>query len=206
MTPKSLQSRLKIAKNAKFGSTEARFTMIRQFNPKTDIPPYLQLRDLISAADGTNRTFTEEDVHQEISEPNQNPEEDRWIAVSSEEPQIFQGYSHGYHTVPERYLAWVQVHPAWQRRGIGSELLACAVARGHQLGMEHVLIYADEEEKAAQRFLERNGFKSVSHLWMMSALAHISPAQPEWPQGYTGRSFAETPDYAVLQSLLCELW
>lgn len=169
---------------------------VRHFNMGADLIPLVNLRNAI--ADKETEPITVDQQRAELNEPNQTPEKDRWVAAESGNPGNLVGQSFGYHTVPERYLAWVEVHPHWRRQGVGRALFAHVVERAQTVGATHILIYAKADDKAAHAFLEHNGLRAKSDGWFMHAPANLSIATPQWPAGYSVRSFAEVQDLAIL--------
>jgi GNAT superfamily N-acetyltransferase len=166
---------------------------VRTFRADTDVPALVRLRQQLG------QNVTEAAQLDELSAPNQIPDQDRWVAVALDQPDQFLGHGFGFHTIPERYLAWLEVQPDWRRKGIGRALLSSINARAHQVGAEHILINPDSRNEAAHALLRQHGFQAVSHVWFMSAPATLSVAEPVWPPGYTVRSFADVQDYQVLQ-------
>jgi ribosomal protein S18 acetylase RimI-like enzyme len=167
---------------------------IRNFDMAADIPALLRLLSTIHGPE-----VSEDELRAELAWPNQEPEHDRWVAELDGRPDVLLGYSVGYHTIPERYLMWGEVHPNWRRRGIGTALLAHSVQRARALGVEHILINAVSEDLGANSFLARAGFARKGDIWYMEAPATIPLAAPIWPPGYTVRTFAGVKSYQVLK-------
>ncbi|MFN8493317.1 MAG: GNAT family N-acetyltransferase [Caldilineaceae bacterium] len=175
--------------------------IIRPFRVSTDVPLFAQLRTSLIAATGEgDRNVSEQAMLEELKAPNQDPEKDRWIAATATVPDSFVGFGLGYHTLPERYLAWVEVHPAWRRKGLGSAFLAHIVRRAREVNAEHILINANANDAVAQAFLTSNGFQVKSHAWFMSTSVDLPLPAPMWPAGYTVRTFAEVQDYQILKT------
>jgi ribosomal protein S18 acetylase RimI-like enzyme len=168
--------------------------LVRNFSLDTDVPA---LSHLLSEL-GTS-AMSEDALRAELAWPNQEPEHDRWVVERIGAPGLLLGHSVGFHTVPERYLVWGEVHPGWRRRGLGSALLARSVQRGRELGVEHILINADSDDEGANLFLRHNGFSRKGDAWLMSAPPDIPLAEPIWPPGYSARTFAEVQDYQTLK-------
>ncbi|MEZ4869603.1 MAG: GNAT family N-acetyltransferase [Caldilineaceae bacterium] len=171
---------------------------IRNVNTQRDLVPLVNLRNLCAGSNATPITLEEQRT--KFSEPNQQPATDHWVAHTIDEPWTLLGQSFGYHTIPERYLAWLEVHPAWRRRGLGGELLRRVIARAKAVGADHILINVDQDEQngAAHAFLQHHGFGAKSDAWMLRASADVGVTPPQWPAGYHIRSFAEVQDLAVL--------
>ncbi|MBV7328481.1 GNAT family N-acetyltransferase [Chloroflexi bacterium TSY] len=180
----------------KSGNKPINFT-IRNFNVSRDLAPLVNLRNHSSDPNASPITLAQQ--REELRAPNQRPETDRWVVEETGDPWWeLLGQSFGYHTIPERYLAWVEVDRAWRRRGLGSQLLACVVTRAQTLKAEHILIYTDDGDKAAQAFLQKNGFQMKSDSWLLIAPAELEIATPQWPDGFSVRCFAEVQDLSIL--------
>lgn len=171
---------------------------IRNVNMVTDLVPLVNLRNLCAGAGTEPITLAQQ--QEKLREPNQHPATDHWVAEETGDSWTLLGQSFGYHTIPERYLAWLEVHPDGRRLGIGSELLKRVIERAKALGADHILINADQDEKnrAAHAFLQAHGFQAKSDVWFMRAPADLAVATPQWPAGYSVRSFNEVQDFAIL--------
>ena len=173
--------------------------IVRPFKLDIDVPLFVNFRNSLVEANGGDVYVSEDEVRQELDQPNQKPEEDRWVAVANDAPEILLGFGQGYHTLPERYLVWIEVHPAWRRNGLGTALLRQVITRARQVNSEHITIYVSAGNEVAQKFLYQNYFEEKDHAWFMSASTGISLAEPVFPSGYTARCFAEVPDYRILK-------
>ncbi|MCB0124220.1 MAG: GNAT family N-acetyltransferase [Caldilineaceae bacterium] len=162
------------------------------FQPEQDLQPLIELRRQLGA------DISLEEQQAELAWPNQDPTQDHWVVAAQDQTGQLVGQAFGFHTIPERYLAWIEVLPANRRQGIGSELLRNVITRARQLGTKHILINADERKESAPGFLTHHGFRAVSHIWMMSAPVGMAIAEPLWPYGYTVHSFADIRDYRIL--------
>ncbi|MEZ4707663.1 MAG: GNAT family N-acetyltransferase [Caldilineaceae bacterium] len=171
---------------------------IRNFDINSDLVPLVNLRNRLIAAGKPPTTLEEQ--REELRAPNQRPETDRWVVKQRGDPEeMLLGQAFGYHTVPERYLAWVEVDPEWRGQGLGQQLLTRVVARAKSLEVEHILIYANDSDAASRSFLEANGFWAKSDYWSLNASAELPGAAPQWPEGYRIKSFAEVQDFAILK-------
>ncbi|MCB0187332.1 MAG: GNAT family N-acetyltransferase, partial [Caldilineaceae bacterium] len=142
------------------------------FQPEQDLQPLIELRRQLGA------DISLEEQQAELAWPNQDPTQDRWVVAAQDQTGQLVGQAFGFHTIPERYLAWIEVLPANRRQGIGSELLRNVITRARQLGTKHILINADERKESAPGFLTHHGFRAVSHIWIMSASADLAIGEP----------------------------
>lgn len=180
------------------GKNQASIT-IRNVTVENDLVPLVNLRNLCAGAGA--QPITVEQQREKLREPNQHPATDHWVAEQTGDSWTLLGQSFGYHTIPERYLAWLEVHPDCRRQGVGRELLKRVRERAKAVGADHILINVDEGEKqsAAHAFLQAQGFWAKSDVWFMRASADLTVATPQWPPGYSIRSFAEVQDFAILR-------
>lgn len=172
---------------------------IRNVTVSKDLVPLVNLRNRCAGAGTAPITLAQQ--LEELRDPNQHPATDRWVAEETGDSWTLLGQSFGYHTIPERYLAWVEIHPDWRRRGVGSELLTRVITRAKAVGADHILINAEQDEKnsAAHAFLQHHGFWAKSDVWFMRAPADLAVATPQWPAGYYVRTFAEVQDFVILK-------
>ena len=179
------------------GKTHAAVT-IRNFDMERDFVPLLNLRNRCAGPNAEPVTIDQQ--REELNAPNQLPALDRWVAEEIENPWVLLGQSFGYHTIPERYLAWLEVHPDWRRLGLGSQFLQRVLNRARTLGAEHILINVldDEEHQAGRTFLQQQGFSPKSDVWFMRAPADLETSEPQLPEGYKIRTFAEVQDIVIL--------
>ncbi len=172
---------------------------IRNVIASKDLVPLVNLCNRCAGPGAQPITLAQQEA--KLREPNQSPATDHWVAEETGDSWTLLGQSFGYHTIPERYLAWLEVHPDWRRRGIGSELLKRVIERARALGTDHILINVEEGEqhRAAHAFLQHHGFRAKSDVWFMRADAEVMVTTPQWPEGYTVRTFAEVRDFAILK-------
>ena len=179
------------------GNKRTRVT-IRNVNMDDDLVPLVNLRNLCAGTGAAPITIAQQ--QEKFHEPNQHPTTDHWVVEETGDSWTLLGQSFGYHTVPERYLAWLEVHPDWRRHGLGSKLLAKVIERAKTVGADHILINADSNEKqsAAHAFLQHHGFLAKADNWFLHAPADLEVAPPTLPAGYSIRTFAEVQDLAIL--------
>lgn len=171
---------------------------IRNFNMALDFVPLLNLRNLCVGPDAQPVTIDQQ--REDLKAPNQEPALDRWVAEEIGNPWTLLGQSFGYHTIPERYLAWMEVHPRWRRLGLGVQLLQRVIERAKAVGAEHLLINVREGEQyqAGHAFLQRQGFSAKSDVWLMHASAEQAVATVQLPTGYKIRRYSEVQDLDIL--------
>jgi mycothiol synthase len=93
-----------------------------------------------------------------------------------------------------RIVGRLLVHPDWRRRGLGTMLLARIEHRARAEVGSYLDIVAAEQHHAGRQFLGAHGFTIVHYGWQM-ALPQINAAPlPEWPAGYSARTFMPGQD------------
>ena len=55
----------------------------------------------------------------------------------------------------------MRVHPNYQRRGYGQEMLRALHQSAQQLGMHHLMVETTSVQQAAQRLYSKNGYKLI---------------------------------------------
>ncbi len=173
---------------------------IRSFDPAADVPRLLRLFNTLEALDGDPNPSTEAHIRSQLAWHGHDPARDRWVA--EHDPATLIGHAWIFQQSATRAALKVAVHPQWQRQGIGSALLAHALARGHDLRVLTVISGADARDTVACRFLQRHAFVPVSSNWFLRARADLPLPAPVWPAGYTVRRYPEIDDPAALARVL----
>jgi GNAT superfamily N-acetyltransferase len=163
------------------------------------MPRFIRLRTEIEAVDQAGADTSETALRAELAWLGHDSEKDRWVVETANQPDIFLGYAAAFNPIPERYTVSIEVHPAWRRQKLGSALLAQVILRARELSAEHLLIYAEATNDAANAFLRQNGLNAVSDAWFMSAPATLSLLEPDWLEGYMVRTFAQVQDLSTLK-------
>ncbi len=160
--------------------------------------PLVHLLTNIEAVDHDGEDTSQASQRAWMNGPNHNPEQDRLVVESPKQAGELIGYAAVYAPIPERAAAYVAVHPDWRRRGLGSQLLARILERSKELRKQHASIYANAHNAAANAFLLRHHFRCVGSSWLLHAPVGIDIPEPQFPDGYTVRPFAEIQNVAVM--------
>ncbi len=118
-----------------------------------------------------------------------SPERDRWVAEVPNEPGALAGYASVFKfgATPRADFLLV-VHPAWRRRGLGSELLRRAREDARALGATDISCYVEEADREAAAFAAAHGFIPTA-----GYTRHVAPGvtnfpAPTLPNGYAIRA------------------
>jgi mycothiol synthase len=130
--------------------------------------------------------------------PGFEPERDRWVAAVVDEPGRLVGYAAVF-LFPNATRAdlMVGVHPGWRRRGLGSELLARALADAKARGATDANVYLSEQDTAGVAFARAQGFAPYSAYHRLSAPGETAFPAPAFPPGYSARACRGQEDYAL---------
>jgi mycothiol synthase len=175
---------------------------IRLFDPAADVLRLLRLFNALEALDGDPNPSTEAHIRSQLAWHGHDPAADRWVAELPGSPDTLIGHAWVFRQTDQRAALKVAVHPEWQRRGIGSALLAHALARVHELGVPAVISGTDARNTAACEFLRQHDFVQVSSNWFMRASADLPLPVPVWPQGYTVCRYPAINNLAALARVL----
>lgn len=179
----------------------------RPFSPEDDIPRLLRLRLAVEAEDHEGADNTEETLRFQLALPGHDPIQDRMVAAAAADPDSLLGYNLVWLPPGEQTAqANVIVHPAWRRRGIGSDLMEQAFARMRQLGAAQVRVHAPHQHPAAGAFLKAHGFRPAGAYTEMRAPTDRRLPPTVWPYGYQVRTYAEVQDLAILTQLMNECY
>jgi len=66
--------------------------------------------------------------------------------------------------LPQAFIAYMAVEPEFRGRGAGRALLAAAEAGARERGLPHLTLMVTEENDAARRLYERDGFQTERRL------------------------------------------
>jgi ribosomal-protein-alanine N-acetyltransferase len=75
------------------------------------------------------------------------------------------GFQLSAHSSSGAHLVRLTVHPAYQGQGIGSALLAHALAGYHRHGLTHVSLNTQVDNAASQRLYRKFAFRTSGHRW-----------------------------------------
>lgn len=173
--------------------------VIRPFAEEDDLPRLLRLHLETKSADPNSDEDGEAQLRAELGLPNHQPGRDGWVAEAPGNPEQLAGYAL-IQIAPGQETAkiYVMVHPAWRKQGLGKELLRRALEQSSQRGARCVQTQASPQHSAAIAFLRQNGFVPLGVYTELRAAGDLRLPSPAWPYGYALRTYAQTPDPAVL--------
>ncbi|GEM_PF-492620 len=167
----------------------------RRFQPSLDVERLARLFTAIEAVDHDDEHSDVEALRQQLAWPGHDPLLDRWVVEETENADALIGFASLWKAPASGHGdIVVRVHPAWRRKGIGSELLARMKARARELGAASLGAYINVNRPDADAFLRKRGFQPVSFYTRLRApmerLRSVA-SEPVWPTGISARSYAE---------------
>ena len=171
---------------------------VRPFIRGRDLAGLVQLRIDIENVDHAGNDVSETAVIETLNWPGHDPQKDRWVIEKPGGHGELTGHAWARAQSPERIVVYVAIHPDWRRKGLGTTLLERALTRAVEMGATHVTVAADIKNKGADGFLLRNGFQHAGNNRFMRAPAGIPLAEPQWPDGFTVRSYTEVQKLSTL--------
>jgi GNAT superfamily N-acetyltransferase len=184
-------------------------SVLRQFNPDTDILNLVQLRVEIEANDQLGTNTSEASLRAQFDWPNHDPGQDRWVIESLDDGKLV-GHGWTFAQSPLRAIVEVAVHPQWRRQGLGSQLLQKMIDRSREKGAIQIVAGAKANNKVGHPFLRARGFVPVGHNRFMTAPSDIQPETPVWPEDFSLQSYSDLGELSILVegSNLCytDMW
>ncbi|MBA2395353.1 MAG: GNAT family N-acetyltransferase [Ktedonobacteraceae bacterium] len=147
----------------------------------------------------------ESDMHMTWQRPGFTLATDAWIVLAPDgEVAAYASIGHRNHI---RVYEGVEVHPAYQGRGIGTYLLHLTEQRAYQ----HIPEAPDGARVAltgevsnlnvvGQRVLEKNGFTLNRNFWRMGIELQETPPSAQWPEGITVHTLTPGMERAVYEA------
>ena len=163
--------------------------LYHHFDVQRDFMPLVTLLNEVEQTDHDGEDVSEAALREQMTWTGHNPTLDRWVATRSDDASLI-GYGAIFKT-PNDDCAdlYIAVHPAWRRRGVGSELLAHLMERAREVGTRVVGAYATVQNQAARLFLSHHGFDPVAAYTRMEILGSQSFPPPSLPPGFVVRSY-----------------
>src|SRR5262245_22216137 len=110
-------------------STTAAFTF-RAFDPAQDFPALVALINAIDTADQGGEPTSEAQQRAQLTWPGRDLPRDRWLLTPAGHPDDLLGYGDSWKKPgTDRADIYVGIHPAWRRRGLGTQLMRRTLAR-----------------------------------------------------------------------------
>jgi mycothiol synthase len=179
----------------------------RRLDLQQDLAPLVELLREVERADHTGDSITEDALREQLTWTGQDPAPNNWVATAANTPMLV-GYGVIQKTAndPNADL-YVAVHPAWRRRGIGTQLYTYLLARASELNANALRAYVPVSSEGGTCFVQALGsFEPVSTFTRMSldlqgrmsasgggvpSLPGVVPgtALPDLPTGFTIRSY-----------------
>jgi mycothiol synthase len=132
---------------------------LREYRPEDDTASYVEINNLIYSPE---RTTVEQELYWEHIYPQDNPRR-RYTAENEKGQAVgFGGCLRPFWMIaPGVFWLGIDVHPEWQRRGIGHAMLAALEPFAREQGVAILRTNCREDFAASIRFLERAGFSNI---------------------------------------------
>lgn len=171
---------------------------IRLFDPEVDFDGLLQFRRDLEAIEPTGNDVSRQGLQDTLEWRGHDPTKDRWLVHEPGNTEQLIAYAWVFAQSTLRTIAFIAVHPAWRRRGIGAMLMPKLLNRAKEHGANHVVGGRRATQHASHDFLASQGFEPVGNNRFFKSAAEISLPKPAWPEGFYVKSFAEVNDLALL--------
>src|SRR5581483_6256498 len=178
------------------------FSTFRRYVPANDLLSLSGLLTSVEDHDHDGEDTSETALRQQLSWHNYEPEQDCWVVEAPGASHVLIGYCSTMAQTPQRCTLYVAVHPDFRRRGLGRALLTKAKTRAQEVGAEQVTLYAKARNPSANAFLQKQGFELAGSSWVLHAPATLALQEPEWPTGYSVRSYAQVQQISVLLEVM----
>jgi mycothiol synthase len=155
---------------------------IRHYDPENDLSNLSRLLTEIESIDRDGEDTSEEYLRASLAWPNYRPAQDVWVA---ELEGKLVGYTVALQQTSENCTIYVVVQPSYRRKGLGSQLLALTLNRAHEVGSKHVLVYANEHNRASNLFLVNHKFQAVGSSGSLKLESEAQTLPAEFPEGFT---------------------
>jgi mycothiol synthase len=179
----------------------------RSLDLEQDLAALVELLGEVERADPTGDSITEDALREQLTWTGQDPAPNNWVATVTN-GSLLVGYGLIQKTPNDPNAdVFVAVHPAWRRRGIGTQLFTYLLARASELDAQAFRAYVPESNEGSTGFVRALGsFEPVSTFTRMSldlrgnmsapggwapSLPGPEPsvAMPHLPSGFTIRSY-----------------
>ena len=165
-------------------------TTLRNFDPAADFTNLVQLRATVEAADQHGNDTSPERLRSQFDWPGHDPAQDRWVIERTQDSSLI-GHGWTFAQSPTRSILDLAVHPQWRRQGLGTQLLAALSKRAKEKGSTQIVSGARANNDVAPLFLRANEFEPVGNNRFFVAPANTPIEEPQWPAGFSMRSYAE---------------
>ncbi len=176
---------------------------IRSYDPDRDFPGLLRLRQRIEAYDQDGLDVTVKTLRKQLVVSGHDPAHDRWVIDYPGKPGSLVGHA-GIFPRGEGYVDMLVmgVRPHWRHHGLGSRLLECAYVRLRELGIQKVSTGVGSANQIACAVFERHGFHNAGGYRLLEAPIRAPISEPDWPEGFYARRFAEANSLPLLVEAL----
>ncbi len=170
-----------------------------------DLAAVTKLVNLCEIAEYSMAETTEDDVRMEWQSPNFNLATNAWIVVAPDGEVVARASVENKHYV--RIYVRGKVHPAYQHRGIGTQLLRLTEERASEYvsfapsGTRIALMSSvSSVNVAGQKLLEKHAFTPIRNFWRMGIELQETPPLAQWPEGIAVRTLVPGMERAIYEA------
>lgn len=112
--------------------------------------------DVVAVAELEKQIFSDAWTETSLSETLKQPQAQILVA---KEKEVIVGYAILYYVLDEGELARIAVRDAYQRQGVGHQLMECVFKTCKEQGITRILLEVRESNERARNFYKKHGFE-----------------------------------------------
>jgi len=172
---------------------------IRNFSADQDLQGLLRLLNEGAIADRTGALTHIAELHAGMQLPGHDPNLDCFVAEFPDNPARLAGYAAAW-VAPDSDSATISlhVHPQWRGKGLSDALMESILARARSLGATQAQMTFNSRRPGVVDFLKSQGFTRQGAYTELRAPGEQDLPAPDWPQGFSVRSYAQLQDLPLL--------
>ena len=163
--------------------------LYRNVDLQHDLAVLVDLLKEVEQVDATGEVVTEERLREQLTWSGQDPALNNWVVTLPESGTLVAYGLLQKVSNDENADFHIAVHPAWRRRGIGSQLFTYLLKRAAELDTRAMRVYVNVQNEGASHFVRSQGFTPVSAYTRLSVAATNAFPAPQLPEGFTVQSY-----------------
>jgi mycothiol synthase len=177
----------------------------RYLEPENDLPKLVRLYAAAQSADGELPEATEERMREHMAYGGKGPIQDCWVVEPSDKPsEIIAVAGVRVRDGSDQAQITGVVHPDWRRKGIGRILISRVKGRARGMNLGSAWVTVEAQTESGNIFVKEHGFLPVTSFQRFEAPGDLNFAAPQWPAGFTAKSFDAVLDVSVLAHAITE--